>query len=897
LNVFSTYVLLTFVLDRMVLAEGPTAADPVCWQKAGEGVNVLMNNGDVGDKPTWVANWTDSSGHGNKLQVNHWAQCPRLIKSPAESLNGHPVLGFGKTQGTRASNALVWFSGSPLYGAKGATGFIVVKAFDTSGGGQVWHFGKSKSPNEWSGSKLPVVWENFGSANRELLVNNPGIANSATARGEITPLFKSGPIMKFGEWYIYAVTIGKDRQDDVEMKGYINGILKGKQNIGLSMGWCPTAIIGDQGDGRTEMHVAEILLYDRVLSPSEMNGVTAYLGEKFGLCVAPPGFDVDGGVYEEGQTVTIRCATPGARIRYTDDASEPSETNGKEIADGTSMEIRSDTILLARAWRDGLPPSEVTRAVYAIAPIPTKGLRAWSKAGFGLTFDDGHEDWVTGWIDASGNEKHLVALPLSDAGRPLYKPNQLNGQPILGFGKGQGTTCCDELAHIGTYHNGRYGFVGPEISPLSEATAATGFMVMQGFLNNKTPPYGGQFWDFGSGGPVMWNPPQIRDNFGVRGCPVLIDDPSLKFGEWYVYAVTVGGGRGEAVMKGYLNGELKGQVEGMTVQFYEIGVGDHNPVAKNETSVFNTAEILLYDRVLTDGELDEVAAYLGEKFGIGVKVGSKTAAPKEAKAKGTAIRDASTKGAGTQEDRTRTIMLPSDVPLEMVRIPAGDFVMGSASDSGYGKRREAPAHKVNIDYDFYMGKHEVTQKQWMAVTGVNPSTHKNDLNAPVERAGWNLCQTFIKALNKLGHGTFRLPSEAEWEYACRGGTSTRWSCGDDPKQLADHAWHSVNWGTKHQAHAVGAQMPNPFGLHDMHGNMWEWVQDWYHPDYTGAPTDGSARSDEHPDWPFKVVRGGAWFVDASTARSAYRNLHYVDLEYPDHYVCTTHHGLRLVLDL
>ena len=283
LNVFSTYVLLTFVLDRMVLAEGPTAADPVCWQKAGEGVNVLMNNGDVGDKPTWVANWTDSSGHGNKLQVNHWAQCPRLIKSPAESLNGHPVLGFGKTQGTRASNALVWFSGSPLYGAKGATGFIVVKAFDTSGGGQVWHFGKSKSPNEWSGSKLPVVWENFGSANRELLVNNPGIANSATARGEITPLFKSGPIMKFGEWYIYAVTIGKDRQDDVEMKGYINGILKGKQNIGLSMGWCPTAIIGDQGDGRTEMHVAEILLYDRALSDFERTRVTNYLGVKFGI--------------------------------------------------------------------------------------------------------------------------------------------------------------------------------------------------------------------------------------------------------------------------------------------------------------------------------------------------------------------------------------------------------------------------------------------------------------------------------------------------------------------------------------------------------------------------------------------------------------------------------------
>jgi len=329
----------------------------------------------------------------------------------------------------------------------------------------------------------------------------------------------------------------------------------------------------------------------------------------------------------------------------------------------------------------------------------------------------------------------------------------------------------------------------------------------------------------------------------------------------------------------------------MTVQFYEIGLGDHNPVAKNATSVFNMAEILLYDRVLSDAELDEVATYLGEKFGIAVTPDPKEDNSKEGKAKATATKDAD-----TNDDGTLTIRLPGDVPLEMVRIPAGEFVMGSKSDSGYGKRREGPAHKVNIGYDFYLGKYEVTQKQWMAVTGVNPSTHKNDLNRPVERAGWNKCQTFIKALNKLGHGTFRMPNEAEWEYACRGGTSTPWSFGDDPSQLTDYAWHSVNWGTQHQAHAVGAKMPNPFGLHDMHGNMWEWVQDWYHPDYTGAPTDGSARNDQHPDWPFKVVRGGAWFVDPATCRSAYRNVHFCQLDYPDHYVCTTQHGLRLARD-
>jgi formylglycine-generating enzyme required for sulfatase activity len=882
---FLTGVLLTFVPQGTAWAEGPTAAEPVSWQKAGEGIHVIANNPDVGNEPTWIDTWGDSSGHGNRVIALHWAQSPRLKNSPDTMLNGHAIMGFGKTQGTRSSNALVWYAGSPLYGAEGGTGFIVVQVFDTAGGGQVWHFGSGKAPNEWSGKNIPFVWENFGCTDREMLINDEGMS-----RLNPPSTFRSGALMKAGRWYIYAVTVGKDRQGDVEMKGYINGILKGKKNIGLTMGWGPTAIIGDQGDGKTEMNVAELLLYDRVLSPTEMNAVTAYLGEKFGLCVAPPGFDVDGGVYKEAQSVTITCATPGAKIRYTTDGTDPSETNGQEIAHGESIEISSDTILLGRAWRDGLPPSDISKGIYTFAPIPTKGLRAWAKAGFGVTFEPDHENWVTGWLDASGNEKNMVALP----GRPLYRPGELNGQPILGFGTGQGTTCCDMVAFVGNYHTGRYGFVGPDINPLAEAEAATGFIVIRGFLNNKSPPYGGQFWNMGSGGPILWNPPEIRESFGVfsHPAPVLIKDPSLKFGEWYVYAVTVGGGRGKAVMKGYLNGELKGQVGGLTVQFYEIGIGDHNPVAKNATSVFNMAEVMLYDRVLSDDELGEVAAYLGEKFGIEVKVGPKAAGPKTGKAKPGATKDATPK-----DTDTLTILLPGDVPLEMVRIPAGEFVMGSKPGSEYHQESEAPAHKVHINHDFYLGKYEVTQAQWMAVLGANPSTHQNDLNRPVENAGWNKSQTFIKALNKLGHGTFRLPSEAEWEYACRGGTSTPWSFGDDPKQLADSAWHSVNWGTEHQAHAVGAKPPNPFGLHDMHGNMWEWVQDWYHPDYTGAPTDGSAWNDEDPNWPLKVLRGGAWYVEPSLCRSAYRNVQFCRIDYPDHYVCTTQHGLRLARDL
>lgn len=247
-----------------------------------------------------------------------------------------------------------------------------------------------------------------------------------------------------------------------------------------------------------------------------------------------------------------------------------------------------------------------------------------------------------------------------------------------------------------------------------------------------------------------------------------------------------------------------------------------------------------------------------------------------------------------------TIILPGDVPLEMVRIPAGTFRMGARSaageDAGTVVKRELPLHQVTIRAAFYLAAYELTQKQWVAVTGHNPSSHPGNLNCPVENVSWNGCQTFIRAINKLEQGVFRLPSEAEWEYACRGGSQTRWSFGDDPKQLTDHAWCADNWGTQPQAHPVGGKLPNPFGLYDMHGNMWEWVEDWYHPNYVGLPTDGSANTAENPKYPYKVLRGGAWFLDASFCRAAYRNVQFCRVDYPDHFNCTYHHGVRLARD-
>ncbi len=235
--------------------------------------------------------------------------------------------------------------------------------------------------------------------------------------------------------------------------------------------------------------------------------------------------------------------------------------------------------------------------------------------------------------------------------------------------------------------------------------------------------------------------------------------------------------------------------------------------------------------------------------------------------------------------------------LEFVRIPAGSFMMGSESERG-GSGSEAPRHEVFIEEDFYLGVTEVTQLQWRAIWGSNPAnSYGVGDDYPVYHVSWNDIQTYLFWLNGLGIGTFRLPSEAEWEYACRAGTTSppyRFSfgpnlfCTDDCAfcPLADQfMWWCGNAGG--QTHEVALKSPNQWGLFDMHGNVWEWVQDEWHGNYAGAPEDGSAW-ETVGSYGNRVVRGGSWDDDSNSCRSAARGNNLPHSRGP--YV-----GLRLVL--
>ena len=199
---------------------------------------------------------------------------------------------------------------------------------------------------------------------------------------------------------------------------------------------------------------------------------------------------------------------------------------------------------------------------------------------------------------------------------------------------------------------------------------------------------------------------------------------------------------------------------------------------------------------------------------------------------------------------------------EMVELPPGNFDMGSNS----GESNEKPLHHVTIAKAFAIGKTEVTQAQWQAVMGSNPSNFATcGDTCPVEQVSWDDAQTYIQKLNLKTGKQYRLPTEAEWEYACRAGNQQDY-CGND--NVDKVSWNNRNSGSYffNTPHPVGTKQANAFGLYDMSGNVWEWVEDAYHDDYTGAPADGSAWENGSK----RVLRGGSWGYDAEFGRATAR---------------------------
>ncbi len=228
-----------------------------------------------------------------------------------------------------------------------------------------------------------------------------------------------------------------------------------------------------------------------------------------------------------------------------------------------------------------------------------------------------------------------------------------------------------------------------------------------------------------------------------------------------------------------------------------------------------------------------------------------------------------TRQAEAQERTTRLKeLLPSlleNLKQQMVTVPGGTFTMGCTEEQSSCDDDEKPVRQVQVG-SFSIGKYEVTQDLWEAVMGKNPSKFRNCPRCPVEHMGWDEAKMFLKELNALTGERYRLPTDAEWEYAARGGQKSQGSLYVGSDDLNSVAWYYKNSGNK--VHRVGQKQPNGLGLYDMSGNVWEWVEDCWNKKYPGPPTDGSAWKSR--DCSRHMLRGGSWSSYPRYLRSSNR---------------------------
>ena len=211
-----------------------------------------------------------------------------------------------------------------------------------------------------------------------------------------------------------------------------------------------------------------------------------------------------------------------------------------------------------------------------------------------------------------------------------------------------------------------------------------------------------------------------------------------------------------------------------------------------------------------------------------------------------------------------SIPVKDGISIEMVKVEAGTFMMGATSEMKDPYDWEKPVHQVTLTNDYYMGKYEVTQALWQAVMGNNPSHFKGE-NLPVETVNWNECQEFISKLNSMTGRKFRLPTEAEWEYAARGGKKSRGYQYSGSNSISDVAWYDGNSGSK--THPVGTKQANELGIYDMSGNVYEWCSDWYG-SYSSSSQTNPTGADSGSG---RVNRGGSWYFNAGSCRLSCRD--------------------------
>lgn len=254
-------------------------------------------------------------------------------------------------------------------------------------------------------------------------------------------------------------------------------------------------------------------------------------------------------------------------------------------------------------------------------------------------------------------------------------------------------------------------------------------------------------------------------------------------------------------------------------------------------------------------------------------------APKKHKSQSKPTKGGTVKRVTTKASYSNGTLTVNGIKYNMVWVDGGTFRMGATSEQGSEISDEKPVRSVTLS-GYYIGKTEVTQALWQAVMGSNPSYFEGD-DLPVEQVSWDDCQEFIRKLNSLTGQNFRLPTEAEWEFACRGGNNSRGYKYSGSNYIDNVAWYDGNSGDK--THPVATKSPNELGIYDMSGNVWEWCADWY--------GDYSSGRQTNPKGPYggsyRVFRGGSWYDIARFCRSSHRNYYFP--------TCRYFLGLRLAL--